>query len=54
MENRRLKKSVVYALYAIAFITLIATVYLLDMGSSPKRFDAKSSLWANTNKKFSI
>lgn len=39
MENRRLKKSVIYALYALAFITIMGTVYLLDMISSPKRFD---------------
>lgn len=39
MENRRLKKSVVYALYALGFITIIGTVYLLDMISSPTRFD---------------
>lgn len=39
MENRRLKKSVVYALYAFCFITIIGTVYLLDMISSPTRFD---------------
>jgi len=30
MENRRLKKSVIYALFALAFITIIGTVYLLD------------------------
>lgn len=39
MENRRLKKSVIYALYALAFITIMGTVYLLDMVSSPTRFD---------------
>lgn len=39
MENRRLKKSVVYSLYALAFITIMGTVYLLDMISSPTRFD---------------
>ena len=39
MENRRLKKTVVYALYALAFITVMGTVYLLDMISSPTRLD---------------
>lgn len=39
MENRRLKKSAVYALYALCFITVIGTVYLLDIISSSKRFD---------------
>lgn len=39
MENRRLKKTVVYGLYALAFITIIGTVYLIDMISSPIRLD---------------
>ena len=39
MENRRLKKSVIYGLYSLAFITIMGTIYLLDMISSPKRLD---------------
>lgn len=39
MGKRRLKKAVIYALYALCFITVMGTVYLLDMVSSKKRFD---------------
>jgi stage II sporulation protein Q len=39
MENRRLKKSVIYALYALTFVTIMGTIYLIDSISSPKRFD---------------
>lgn len=38
MKNRRLKKSVVYGLYALAFVAMIGTVYVLEMVSSPSRF----------------
>lgn len=38
MKNRRFKKSVVYALYAVAFVTVMGTVYVLEMVSSPSRF----------------
>lgn len=38
MENRKLKKSVIYALYAFGFITIMGTVYLLDMISNKTRF----------------
>lgn len=37
MKNRRLKKTVVYAIYALSFITIIGTIYLLDMASSPNK-----------------
>lgn len=39
MENRRLKKSVIYGLYALSFITIIGTISLIDTISSPKRYD---------------
>lgn len=42
MRNRRLKRSVVYSLYALSFITLIGTVYLLESSTVPKNFDDDS------------
>ena len=36
MENRRLKKWVVYSIYALSFVAIIGTIYLLDMASAPK------------------
>ena len=41
MKNRRLKKTVVYALYALSFITIIGTIYLLDIASLPNQLDEK-------------
>ncbi|MEG2322633.1 MAG: M23 family metallopeptidase [Bacilli bacterium] len=38
MKNRRIKKPVVYALYALAFVTVMGTIYILEMVSSPSRF----------------
>lgn len=38
MKSRRLKKPVVYALYSLAFITVIGTIYLLEMISNSSRF----------------
>lgn len=39
MKNRRLKKTVVYVLYAFSFVTIIGTIYLLDIASSTKDFE---------------
>lgn len=39
MENRKLKKSVVYVLYALSFVTIIGAIYLLDMSSAPNNLD---------------
>lgn len=39
MKNRRLKKGVIYALYALSFITIIGTIYLLDVSSRPSNFE---------------
>ena len=38
MKNRKLKKPVVYALYSLAFVTVLGTIYVLEMVSSPGRF----------------
>lgn len=43
MKNRRLKKSVIYGLYALAFMTVLGTVYLLNMISDNKRFDVDNN-----------
>ena len=37
MKKRRLKKSVVYALYALSFVTVLGTVYLLESISSQSK-----------------
>lgn len=37
MKSRRLKKPVVYALYAMAFVTIVGTIYMLEMISNPSR-----------------
>ena len=34
MKNRRLKKSVIYVLYALSFVTVIGTIYILELVSS--------------------
>ena len=39
MKNRRLKKGVIYALYALSFVTIIGTIYLLDVSSRPSNFE---------------
>lgn len=39
MKNRRLKKGVIYALYALSFITIIGAIYLLDVSSRPSNFE---------------
>lgn len=36
MKNRRLKKSVVYILYALSFVVVLGTIYMLDVISKPK------------------
>ena len=41
--KRRLKKPVVYALYALSFITIIGTIYMLEMISSPSKLDDDST-----------
>lgn len=33
MEGRRIKKSVIYVMYAIAFLLIIASIYLMEMSS---------------------
>ena len=38
MKNRKLKKSVVYALYALSFVTVLGTVYLLEAISNQSKF----------------
>lgn len=38
MKNRKLKRTVVYALYSLAFVTVLGTIYVLEMVSSPSRF----------------
>lgn len=37
--ERRLKKGVVYALYSLAFITIVASIYLIQSSSLSKRLD---------------
>jgi len=39
MKNRRLKKSVIYALYALSFIAVMSTIYLLENLTSSNMFD---------------
>jgi len=39
MENRRLKKWVVYGLYALSFVAIIGAIYLLDISSAPKKLE---------------
>lgn len=41
--KRRLKKPVIYALYALSFITIIGTIYMLEMISSPSKLDDDST-----------
>ena len=41
--ERRLKKGVVYALYSLAFITIVASIYLIQSLSLSKRLDDKMS-----------
>lgn len=38
MKKRKLKQPVVYALYSLAFVTVLGTIYVLEMVSSPSRF----------------
>lgn len=39
MKNRRLKKSVVYAIYALSFVLIIGAIYLLDISNIPSNFE---------------
>lgn len=39
MKNRRLKKSVVYAIYALSFVLIIGTVYLLNISEVPSNLE---------------
>lgn len=39
MKSRKLKKSVMYGLYALSFITIIGTIYILEMVSKPVKFN---------------
>lgn len=39
MKNRRLKKTVVYALYALSFVIIMGTIYLLDSAASPNNLN---------------
>lgn len=39
MKNRRLKKSVVYAIYALSFVLIIGAIYLLDISNTPSNFE---------------
>ncbi len=41
--KRRLKKPVVYTLYALCFVTIIGTIYMLEMISSPSKLDDNST-----------
>ena len=41
--KRRLKKPVIYALYALSFVTIIGTIYMLEMISSPSKLDDNST-----------
>ena len=41
--KRRLKKPVIYALYALSFITIIGTIYMLEMISRPAKLDDEST-----------
>lgn len=41
--KRRLKKPVIYALYALSFVTIIGTIYMLEMISSPAKLDDDST-----------
>ena len=43
MKKRRLKKSVVYALYALSFVTVLGTVYLLESISSQSKLQDNST-----------
>lgn len=38
MKGRKLKKPVIYGLYSLAFVTILGTIYILEMVSSPSRF----------------
>ena len=40
--KRRLKKPVIYVLYALSFITVIGTIYMLEMMTSPSKLDDNS------------
>ena len=39
MKKRRLKKSVVYCLYALSFVTILGTIYLIEYISSPNNLE---------------
>ena len=39
MERIRLKRSVVYAIYALSFLAIIGAIYLLDISNAPSHFD---------------
>ena len=39
MKKRKLKKGVVYALYALSFVTVLGTIYLLEFISSPSKLE---------------
>ena len=41
--KKRLKKPVIYALYALSFVTIIGTIYMLEMISSPAKLDDDST-----------
>lgn len=43
MKKRRLKKSVAYALYGLCFITVIGTVYMLQVITNPKTLEDEST-----------
>ena len=39
MKTRKLKKEVIYALYALSFVIVLGTIYLLEFISSPNKLD---------------
>ena len=39
MKKYKLKRSAIYALYALSFVTILGTIYLLEMISSPVNFE---------------
>ena len=43
MKERKLKKPVIYSLYALAFVMIIGTIYMLEMISSPSNLQDDST-----------
>lgn len=48
MENRRLKKPVVYLMYSLGFVLLVSIAYLIEGALSPKKLDDNPLYVSNT------